>query len=81
MRSEITLFGGADGPAPEKRWYTVPEFAAELRLSIACVRAWTRKRRIAVLRAGRPVRIPVEEAERIVQEGFRPAVNKKDGGR
>jgi excisionase family DNA binding protein len=55
---------------------TVPQFAAELHVTSACVRRWIIERRVAIVKLGRLVRIPESEAARMVEEGFRPALNR-----
>jgi len=51
---------------------TVEEFAAQLRLTPACVRKWILCRRVAVVKIGRLVRLPSSELLRIIDEGSRP---------
>jgi len=51
----------------------VNEFAALLDVTPACVRRWLLERKIASTRIGRLVRIPREEADRLIDGGFRPA--------
>ena len=54
---------------------TVPEFAAELGLKEATVRAWILKRRISYSKVGgKSVRIPRSELERLTTENFVPAL-------
>jgi excisionase family DNA binding protein len=55
----------------------VTEFAAILNVTPACVRRWLLERKIASTRIGRLVRIPREEATRLVESGFRPARNAR----
>ena len=55
---------------------TVPEFAETLAVTAACVRRWLLEGKIAHVKVGRLVRIPLDEAERIIQTGFRPARNR-----
>ena len=50
-----------------------PEFAAALKVTVACVRRWLLERKIACVKVGRLVRIPASELDRLVQEGLRPA--------
>jgi len=52
---------------------TVDEFARKVNASQAGVRRWIMQRRINVVRIGRLVRIPPEEARRIVKLGLRPS--------
>jgi excisionase family DNA binding protein len=51
----------------------VRNFAAELGVTPACVRRWIFERRIASVKVGRLVKIPLTEAERIIESGLRPA--------
>lgn len=57
----------------EKALLRVNEFAAVLDVTPACVRRWLHERKIASTRIGRLVRIPRDEAMRLVESGFRPA--------
>ena len=50
----------------------VNEFAALLDVTPACVRRWLLEKKIASTRIGRLVRIPREEATRLIESGFRP---------
>ncbi|HKO57426.1 MAG TPA: helix-turn-helix domain-containing protein [Thermoanaerobaculia bacterium] len=60
---------------------TVPEFAARLKVTVACVRRWIVEKRLATVKMGRLVRIPSEEADRIIDEGYRPASNRVPHGK
>jgi excisionase family DNA binding protein len=60
---------------------TVDECAAELGVTIACIRRWVLERRIAVIKIGRLVKIPQTEVERIVTAGFRPVLRDSRAGR
>jgi excisionase family DNA binding protein len=51
----------------------VHEFAAILDVTPAAVRRWLLERKIASTRIGRLVRIPRDEAIRLIETGFRPA--------
>jgi excisionase family DNA binding protein len=56
---------------------TVPEAAARLGLRESTIRSWVLARRIGRVRIGRrSIRIPVEEVERLIQEGSEPARRK-----
>jgi excisionase family DNA binding protein len=57
----------------EKSLLRVNEFAALLDVTPACVRRWLLERKIASIRIGRLVRIPKEEAVRLIETGLRPA--------
>jgi excisionase family DNA binding protein len=57
----------------DKSLLRVNEFAAILNVTTACVRRWLLERKIASTRVGRLVRIPREEATRLIEAGFRPA--------
>ncbi len=57
----------------EKSLLRVNEFAERLDVTPACVRRWLLERRIASIRVGRLVRIPVSEIERLLESGLRPA--------
>ena len=53
---------------------TVPEFAEALNITPAAVRRWILQRKILFTKIGaRLIRIPSSEAQRIIEEGLRPA--------
>jgi len=49
----------------------IQQFAELLGVTPSCIRRWIFERRISVVKVGRLVRIPITEAERIVQDGLR----------
>ena len=51
----------------------VQQTAEELGLSVHTVRAWVAQRRIAHVKLGRAIRIPVSEIRRLLEEGLKPA--------
>lgn len=53
------------------------EFAKPLGITISCVNRWLLEGKIARVKVGRLVRIPEEELDRIVTEGYRPAKPSK----
>lgn len=53
--------------------YSVPEFANLLGVTVACVRRWLLERKIGRVKVGRLVRIPADELDRLITEGYRPA--------
>jgi len=57
----------------EKSLLRVNEFAALLNVTPSCIRRWLLERKVASTRIGRLVRIPREEAARLIECGFRPA--------
>jgi len=58
----------------------VAETAAALHIKPATVRAWVLRRKISSFRVGRAVRISVEEVERVLHDGLRPAVGLQRKG-
>lgn len=60
---------------------TIPEFAARLNVTIACIRRWIIEKRVTTVKLGRLVRIPATEADRLVEDGLRVAVNRRRHGR
>jgi excisionase family DNA binding protein len=52
---------------------TTPQFATALSVTPACVRRWLLERKIASVKLGRLVRIPISEVQRLVESGMRPA--------
>jgi excisionase family DNA binding protein len=62
----------------DKSLLRVNEFAAILDVTPACVRRWLFERKIASTRIGRLVRIPRDEAIRLIESGFRPAKRARE---
>lgn len=60
---------------------TIPEFATRLKVTIACVRRWIIEKRIATVKLGRLVRVPASEADRLIGDGLRPAINRRPHGK
>ena len=56
---------------------TVEAAAASLGLKPTTLRAWIARRRLAIVRLGRAVRIPSDEVERLIERGFVPAVPER----
>lgn len=56
---------------------TVEEAANRLGLKVATIRRRILERKIDYVKNGRSVRIPQEAVERIITEGFRPAIQKE----
>jgi excisionase family DNA binding protein len=56
---------------------TVDDFASALGVTPACIRRWLMERKIACVKVGRLVRIPAEEAQRIIEAGLRPAITRR----
>ncbi len=55
------------------RLLSVQDFATELGVTSACIRRWLLMRKIAFVKVGRLVRIPMREAKRIIERGYVPA--------
>jgi excisionase family DNA binding protein len=53
--------------------YTVREAGIALSVSIHTIRSWIARRRIAYVRLGRCIRVPVSEVERLLADGLVPA--------
>lgn len=62
----------------EKSLLKVNEFAAVLNVTQAAVRRWLLERKISSTRIGRLVRIPRDEATRLIETGFCPAKEPRD---
>ena len=56
---------------------TVTEAAAALGLSVHTIRAWVATRKIAYLRLGRAIRIPVSEIQRLIDASTVPVQRRK----
>jgi excisionase family DNA binding protein len=52
---------------------SVPQFAATLGVTPACIRRWILERKITTVKLGRLVRVPISEVERLITAGVRPA--------
>ena len=50
---------------------TVVEFAAALRVKPSCIRRWIGERKLTTIHAGRLIRIPCTEVDRIMRQGLR----------
>lgn len=59
--------------ANPKTLLSVKEFSEALGTTEACTRRWLLERKISYTKLGRLVRIPADEIDRLVSEGFRPA--------
>jgi len=55
------------------RLLTVSEAASALAIKPSTVRAHLLRNRLSYVKVGRAVRIPIDEIERILREGLRPA--------
>jgi excisionase family DNA binding protein len=62
----------------DKSLLRVNEFAEVLNVTPAAVRRWLLERKIASTRIGRLVRIPRNEATRLIEAGFCPARKLRD---
>jgi excisionase family DNA binding protein len=58
---------------------TVPEAAKRLAIKESTVKAWLLRRRLAFVRVGRSVRVPLAEIQRVIAEGTVPARELRDG--
>lgn len=56
---------------------TIAEFASALKITPACVRRWIIEKRVSIVKLGRLVRIPPDEIDRLIADGFRPAENRR----
>lgn len=57
------------------RLLTVREAAGRLGFQESTIRKWIQRRQIDYVKSGRrAVRIPIEEVERIIKEGYRPLI-------
>ena len=52
---------------------TIPMFAALVALKPATIRKKILQREIATVKIGKAVRIPADEAARLIRQGYRPA--------
>jgi len=52
---------------------SIPQAAERLNVTVSCVRRWALERKIATVKIGRLVRVPVAEIARLVAYGTRPA--------
>lgn len=56
------------------------EYAEGTGLRLSTVRRHILERRIETVKIGRSVRIPIEEMERVINEGFRPRLQSTSAG-
>jgi excisionase family DNA binding protein len=59
--------------AQPQKLLSVDVFAETLSLSAKTIRVWIAARKIARVKLGRAVRIPVSEADRLIANGLEPA--------
>ena len=59
------------------RLVTLQEFAGLLNISVHTARHWAATRRIAIVRLGRAIRVPMREIERLVEKGTVPATREQ----
>ena len=62
-----------------KQLLTVPEVATRLGLKPATIRRRILERRIAYVKLGRAVRIPIEAVEALIAASYRPAIDERAG--
>jgi len=58
---------------------TCAQTAEMLGLKESTIRAWIARRRIGIVRLGRAIRVPLEEADRLIAEGTIPPKRPRDG--
>lgn len=58
---------------------TVAEVAGRLGMKPATIRLWIAKRKLAHVKLGRNLRIPLVEVERLIAENLIPAREARDG--
>jgi excisionase family DNA binding protein len=58
--------------------YTLAQAAQLLGLQPVTLRAWAARRKIAVHRLGRAIRVPASEVARLLQQSFVPARPERD---
>ncbi|GMV50521.1 MAG: hypothetical protein AMXMBFR67_20640 [Nitrospira sp.] len=67
---------------PSTKLITIREAANRLGLKESTIRKYILKRQIAYVKPSvRAVRIPIEELERILAAGLRPAISQAEGAR
>ncbi len=67
---------------PSTKLITIREAAERLGLKESTIRKYILKRQIAYVKPSiRAVRIPIEELERILSNGLRPAIPQGEGAR
>jgi excisionase family DNA binding protein len=60
-----------------KQLRTVEQAADDLSVSVHTIRAWIARRKIAHVRLGRAIRVPVAEIVRLVEEGTVPVATAR----
>ena len=60
----------------DEKLFTIKDVAERLRVSAACVYDWVRQHRVAYHKIVRAIRIPESEVRRLMEEGYRPRVDK-----
>lgn len=60
----------------DKRLLTLKDAAEELGLAQVTLRAWAARRKIAIVRLGRAIRVPADEIQRLINDGLIPALRR-----
>lgn len=63
----------------KQKFLRIPEVANKLGLKESTIRKMIFERRLPVVRIGRTVTIPEEHIEKLIREGYRPALPAGDG--
>jgi len=66
-------------PRRSEQLLTVPEAAARLGLKVSTIRRRILEKRIAVVRIGRAVRIPIEVIDELIEQGWHDPVRLLPG--
>lgn len=53
--------------------YRLEAAARRWNISVKTARAWVSQGRVAHVRVGRGIRVPLSEINRVIEEGYRPA--------
>lgn len=59
-----------------EKLYSPPEAAAKLGVTVAWIRKRILLRKVAVVKLGKLVRLPESELTRLVEQGYRPALER-----
>lgn len=56
----------------QRKLHKVPEFAEHLNISTKTAWNWIAQGRVGVVRLGRSVRVPQDQIDKMIEEGFTP---------
>jgi predicted site-specific integrase-resolvase len=69
----------AESTTPDRLLLPIREFSRTMGISVWTARAWAYSGRIASVKLGARLQVPVSEVDRLIAEGMRPRVQEANG--